>query len=116
MPKIVRSILRDGVWYGEISDLQEGQEVSATVRDNRLPNIRVGIAGDNYRVAVPIPSQYITEGVNTFILVAGEENFGSFTIVAGDVVADDLMTEVELLRAELDMLKKAFRRHLRETI
>ena len=40
---------------------------------------------------------------------------GDFTLMAGDAVADDLRAEVELLRAELDMLKRAFRRHCLET-
>ena len=35
--------------------------------------------------------------------------------IAGEAVSDDLRAEVELLRAELDMLKRAFRRHCLET-
>ena len=40
---------------------------------------------------------------------------GDFTLIAGEPLADDLRAEVELLRAELDMLKRAFRRHCLET-
>jgi hypothetical protein len=40
---------------------------------------------------------------------------GSFSIVAGDALAEDIRAELSLLRAELDMLKKAFRRHCVET-
>ena len=40
---------------------------------------------------------------------------GSFSIVAGDALAEDIRAELTLLRAELDMLKKAFRRHCVET-
>ena len=37
------------------------------------------------------------------------------TLMAGEVLGDDLRVEVDLLRAELDMLKRAFRRHCLET-
>jgi hypothetical protein len=41
---------------------------------------------------------------------------GSFSIVAGDALAEDIRAELSLLRAELDMLKKGFRRHCLETL
>ena len=44
-----------------------------------------------------------------------EEVLGSFTLIAGEALGDDLRAEVSLLRAELDMLKRAFRRHCLET-
>ena len=36
------------------------------------------------------------------------------TIFAGELVEDDIRAEVSLLRAELDLLKRAFRRHCSE--
>ena len=50
------------------------------------------------------------------ILDRSEERvLASFSIVAGDALAEDIRAELSLLRAELDMLKKAFRRHCVET-
>ena len=37
------------------------------------------------------------------------------SLVAGEALAGDLRAEIDLLRAELDMLKRAFRRHCLET-
>ena len=37
------------------------------------------------------------------------------TIVTGVAMEDDVRAEIDLLRAELDMLKRAFRRHCLET-
>ena len=37
-------------------------------------------------------------------------------LVAGDALAYDLRTEIALLREELDLLKRAFRRHCLETM
>ncbi|MFZ5749697.1 MAG: hypothetical protein ACOY5U_01375 [Pseudomonadota bacterium] len=39
----------------------------------------------------------------------------SFVVIGGAPVEADLRAEVELLRAELDLLKRAFRRHCAET-
>ena len=36
-------------------------------------------------------------------------------MITGEPLGDDIRAEVELLRAELDMLKRAFRRHCLET-
>jgi hypothetical protein len=36
--------------------------------------------------------------------------------MAGEVLSDDFRSEVSLLRAELDLLKRAFRRHCLETM
>lgn len=40
---------------------------------------------------------------------------GDFSIIAGDAAGEDIRAEMALLRAELDMLKRSFRRHCRET-
>jgi len=39
-----------------------------------------------------------------------------FTIITGMPLEADIRAEVDLLRAELDMLKRAFRRHCLETM
>ena len=46
----------------------------------------------------------------------GGTKLGHFSIIAGEALGEDLHAEVELLRAELDMLKRAFRRHCLETM
>ena len=37
-------------------------------------------------------------------------------MITGEPVEDDLRGEIDLLRAELDMLKRAFRRHCIDTM
>lgn len=68
-------------------------------------------------VRLAIPSDVMTDGIQTFAFVNSETNalLDSFTIVTGEPLNDDLRAELDLLRAELDMLKKAFRRHCIET-
>ncbi len=72
---------------------------------------------ESWHVSVPIPVDRIADGVQTFVIRDRREDMllGSFSIVAGDALAEDIRAELSLLRAELDMLKKAFRRHCVET-
>lgn len=44
-----------------------------------------------------------------------DEQLATITLMAGEALGDDMRVEVDLLRAELDMLKRAFRRHSLET-
>ena len=66
---------------------------------------------------VPIPAELLSDGVQTFLIrdTDSGETLESFSILAGEALADDIRAEVELLREELDMLKRAFRRHCLET-
>jgi hypothetical protein len=69
-------------------------------------------------VRVPIPPQVLNEGVQTFLIRDRDngETLAHFTIITGVAMEDDLRAEVDLLRSELDMLKRAFRRHCVETL
>ena len=66
---------------------------------------------------MPIPAERIADGVQAFVIRNTRDDIvlGSFSIVAGDALAEDIRAEMSLLRSELDMLKKAFRRHCVET-
>ena len=68
-------------------------------------------------VRLTIPADVLTDGIQSFVIVdtKTEATLDSFTIITGEPLDDDIRAEVDLLRAELDMLKKAFRRHCVET-
>ena len=72
---------------------------------------------DQRAPSVPIPTALLSDGVQTFLVrdPATGATLGHFTIVTGVPLEDDIRAEIDLLRAELDMLKKAFRRHCVET-
>lgn len=114
--------LVEGVWRGALkhsgrSDWTPNIEVThldflvdgVTVQEDR--------AAGHWLVSVPIPANRIADGVQTFVIRDRREDvvLGSFSIIAGDALAEDIRAEMSLLRAELDMLKKAFRRHCVET-
>lgn len=73
--------------------------------------------GNTWHVRFDIPREVLVDGVQTFLIIEKPtgDTLDSFTIVTGEVLSDDIRAEVDLLRAELDMLKKAFRRHCIET-
>ncbi len=74
-----------------------------------------GREGD-FAVKVPIPAEVLSEGVQTLLVRHGSETLAHFTIITGVAMEDDVRAEIDLLRAELDMLKRAFRRHCLETM
>lgn len=83
----------------------------------RLTIAAVDGAERSWNLRVELPADILTDGVQTFLIVDTETGatLDSFAILTGEPVADDLRGEIDLLRAELDMLKKAFRRHCVET-
>lgn len=76
-----------------------------------------GTEEGTWSVSVPIPADAIADGVQTFVVTDGADGttLADFTLVVGEALSHDIRAEVELLRAELDMLKRAFRRHCSET-
>ena len=73
---------------------------------------------DQHLVRVPIPAELLADGVQTFVISAVEsgEKLAHFSVITGQPVGDDVIAEMDLLRAELDMLKRAFRKHCLETM
>ena len=112
--------LRSGVWEGRITGIGTRPDIRVTHLDRPVDTVKI-VQGDEaglWNITIPIPTDAVTDGVQTFLIIdaADDTKLGDFTLIAGDAMADDLRAEVELLRAELDMLKRAFRRHCLETM
>jgi hypothetical protein len=80
-------------------------------------SLRAGDGPGVWFLRFPIPPEVISDGVQTFVISDAATNavVATFSLLAGDVLDHDLRAEISLLRAELDMLKRAFRRHCAET-
>ncbi len=78
----------------------------------------IGSDGDEWNVRAQIPIEFLVDGVQTFlfVFVGKTEILDHFSMITGELLEDDLRGEIDLLRAELDMLKRAFRRHCIETM
>lgn len=74
---------------------------------------RQGAAEGVWLLQAMIPANRLADGIQTFLLRDAQsgETLAHFSIIAGAAADADLRAEVDLLRAELDMLKKAFRQH-----
>ena len=114
---------RNGVWEGRITGAPAtGARPGVTVMFQDQPvsgvTLNEGQTEGDWMVSIPVPPEAVADGVQTFVIfdAEGSTRLGDFTLIAGEAVADDLRAEVELLRAELDMLKRAFRRHCLETM
>ena len=111
------SRLREGRWEGIVVS-GKAPEIAVLHLEKPVGKPEVEDMGkDRWRVSVAIPSELLSEGILSFTIFdkAGQEQIGQFIINAGMTVGEDLRAEVDLLRAELDLLKKAFRRHCVET-
>lgn len=117
--KLTQTRIRAGVWEGILNGAGAAPKLEVLHLERPLPGLQVapvpGREGE-WSVKVPIPSDVLSEGVQTFLIRQGAETLAHFTIVTGVAMEDDLRAEIDLLRAELDMLKRAFRRHCLETM
>ena len=111
--------LREAVWQGTITQKGEGSpQVQVWHDDHEVPDVSLQAAGDGtWALRIPVPATAIVDGIQTIVILdeADGTRLGHFTLMAGDDFSEDMRAEVELLRAELDMLKRAFRRHCVET-
>ena len=111
-----------GVWEGVLMTAANDQpRLEVTHLDQKIDGIAlVPVQGEPgmWSLRVPIPSETLSDGVQTFLILDANSGarLGQFTVVTGEPLEDDVRGELDLLRAELDMLKRAFRRHCVETM
>ncbi|PJE27937.1 hypothetical protein SAMN06297129_0084 [Pseudooceanicola antarcticus] len=119
---LTKTRLLDGKWEGVLTvpETAPAPQIEVLVDDHRIENVEVHAAEGTGRwtLRVPIPPEAISDGMQVFVIRdRADENrvLNSFCILAGEMLSDTLQAEVTLLRAELDMLKRAFRRHCVES-
>ncbi len=118
--ELTKTQMKEGVWEGVITQSGEG-EPKVAVFHQRDPVEGVNLTHDadqgHWALSIPIPQQMIADGVHTLLIqdATTHDKIGHVTLIAGEALGDDIRAEMDLLRAELDMLKRAFRRHCLET-
>jgi hypothetical protein len=124
--EVTKTRFREGVWEGLVTaqdPAAPAPQIAVTLHDKPLSGVTVteiahaGSAGRRWHLQVPVPVRAVGDGVQTFLVLDAEAEavLASFALISDDLPDDDLRAEVDLLRAELDMLKRAFRRHCLET-
>lgn len=112
--------IQAGVWEGLLTGAVGTPRLEAMHLDMPLAGVTVtAVAGGAgvWAVRVPIPAQVLSEGVQTFVIRDAQSGgtLAHFTVITGVAINEDFRAEMDLLRAELDLLKRAFRRHCLET-
>lgn len=108
--------LEAGVWEGVLEGAAPGPVLEARHQGRLLPAPEVTGADGARTVRLRLPPEVITEGVQTILVTdaATDTVLATITLVAGEALSHDIRAEVDLLRAELDLLKRAFRRRVAE--
>ena len=117
---LTKTRLRSGVWEGVLTGATSDQPV-LTLRHNGavLSGLSVEPTPDGtWQVRAQIPVERISDDLQIFTITADDDTtiLAHFTVFAGEIDDDDLRAEVALLRAELDLLKRAFRKHCSDTM
>jgi len=121
---LTKNRLFEGIWEGGLTrDGGAGEtppKIDVTFLGNTVGGVQFkeDVANDRWVMRIPIPTEAIADGVQTFLIADSVTGtlLDKITLISGEVLADDIRAELDLLRAELDLLKRAFRRHCIETM
>lgn len=114
--KLTKTGMRQGVWEGVLTGGGSGvPQVVVTHQGTEVAGVAVTAAAEDksWVLTVPIPRDAIADGVQTLLVQdkISRDTIGAITLITEEDCGADLRAEVDLLRAELDMLKSAFRHH-----
>lgn len=123
---LTKTRIADGVWEGKVQQPEARPDspppaIRITLGDTPVPGAELEPVEDAlglYILRVPIPTTALGEGLHTFLILDDEAGvtLGDFSIALGLPLESDIRAEMDQLRAELDLLKRAFRRHCVDTM
>ena len=117
---LTKTRMIEGTWQGVITGASDAQpEISVTHANMSIPDFKLvrNETADHWVLTIPVPAAAIADGIQTVLVIdrQADQKIGEFVLIGDEVSSVDLRAEMDLLRAELDMLKRAFRRHCVET-
>ncbi|EBA13706.1 hypothetical protein [Roseobacter sp. CCS2] len=117
--QFINTTIKAGVWQGDLLGAKdETPDLRVTHLGEALEQVSFERDGSRnlWRVSVTLPQEILSDGVQTCVISDGSgATIGTISIICGTPLTDDLRAEIALLRAELDLLQKAFRKHCAET-
>lgn len=115
---LIDSRVRDGLWTARIQGaIGQTPGLELILGDRTLAQADLTQEGKDWLASCKLPAEILSDGVHVIaVRLAGTgEMLGQIVVQLGAQLPDNLQAELALLRAELDMLKAAFRRHCHET-
>lgn len=121
--------LTAGIWSGQLRRAEAPARIILTHAATPVAEARIQAEGPGlWRVEVAIPQRSLSDGVQTYLLLAddgpgqaegdvpppGSERLATLSLVAGDPLQADLRAEIDLMRSELELLKRELRRLARD--
>jgi hypothetical protein len=119
---LTRTRMQEGIWEAVLSPV-DGAPVKPRLRVTHLEQPLDGVeltphpeGEGQWCLRIAVPAHILSDGVQTVLIDDADSGarLGSFTIVTGEPLEDDIRAELGLLRAELDMLKRSFRQYAAE--
>ena len=116
---LTRMRLANGVWEGLLSGRRlDPPRLRLRHRDDLIGEVETQAAEEagGWFVRFRLPLDRLSDGVQTFVIENAEtgQALAHETVIAGEDAATDMRAELDMLRAELDILKRAFRAHCRD--
>lgn len=114
--------LRGGIWQGLLHQPSAPGRVMLVQNGMMVATADVSPADEGaFHISVRLPADLLADGVQTFLLLTddgkndeaphpGAVRLAQMPVVAGDALDGDLRAEIELMRAELDLVKREVRR------
>lgn len=114
--------LTAGVWSGLLHTTKMPERIVLVHLGRLVGTASISpVDAGTWQVSARLPTNLLSAGAQCFMLLSdasgdsaslgpGAEHLASMTVVAGLPLDQDLHAEVELLRAEVDLLKRELRR------
>ncbi|MEM8848552.1 MAG: hypothetical protein AAGE03_00820 [Pseudomonadota bacterium] len=117
MPWILNRIsVTSGVYRGLLVGEGDPPALEIVVGDESLGNLTPSPTEGGWRMEGEIGTLPLTDGTRAVTIRAGDGTvLDSFAVICGLDAPQDLRAELAALRAEMTILKQAFRRHVTET-
>ncbi|WP_375260709.1 hypothetical protein [Palleronia sp.] len=114
---VTASALERGVWTLRLEGGATPPKIEVSHAHRAIPGVKIGTDDGAVTVTAELPREVLSDGLQSVHAVDKSSGItlASLHVAAGRIVARDMTAELSLLRAELELLKKAFRRHLSDS-
>ncbi len=112
----VAQTLEAGLWSVRLVGLDPDPSIEAVHRLRPIPDLSLSVRADHVLCVVRLPPEVLSDGLETVHLVDRRSGLPLATlhVSCGRALEGNLAAELKLLRDEIELLKRAFRRRMRD--